>query len=126
MKPMENEGSGLAKARAEAEKVGVGGFGRHIFLCVGPDCCTVEEGAAAWSQLKKAVAELNKREGCPRINRTKVGCLRICEQGPTAVVYPEGTWYAGLGPAQLTRVIEGDLGGGQPVADLIIGENPLP
>lgn len=104
----------------------MGSYGRHVFLCTGPDCCTPEEGAAAWARLKAAVAELNRRPGAAPIYRTKVGCLRICTGGPTAVVYPEGTWYAGLAPANLQRVIDEDLGNGRPVEDLVIGCNPLP
>lgn len=115
----------LGNARNEATKIGVGSFERHVFLCVGPDCCSSKQGATAWSRLKKAVADLNKREGAPRINRSKVGCLRICEQGPVAVIYPEGTWYGGLMPSQLDRVIEEDLGQGNVVDDLVIGKNPL-
>ena len=71
------------------------------------------------------MGELNAREGATPIYRTKVGCLRICESGPTAVVYPEGRWYAGLAPEALARVIAEDLGQGRPVEDLLIGENPL-
>ena len=115
----------LSEARAEAERRGVGGYGRHVFICTGPDCCTPEEGTAAWTRLKRAVGELNARGDEPPIYRTKVGCLRICESGPVAVVYPEGRWYAGLTPKALDRVIAEELGQGRPVPDHLIGENPL-
>lgn len=115
----------LEGARAEAQRRGVGGYGRHVFICTGPDCCTTEEGTAAWTRLKSRVGELNKREGATPIYRTKVGCLRICESGPTAVVYPEGRWYGGLEPDALERMIAEELGEGRPVPDLQIGENPL-
>ena len=115
----------LDGARAEAQRRGVGGHGRHVFLCTGPDCCTPEEGTAAWTRLKSAVAELNGRGEGPPIYRTKVGCLRICQDGPVAVVYPEGTWYAGLTPAALDRVIASDLGRGERLDEHVIGENPL-
>ncbi len=114
---------GLDAARAEAERRGVPAYERHIFICTGPDCCTPEQGAAAWGQLKSAVAKLNGSGERGRVYRTKVGCLRICKQGPTAVVYPEGTWYGGLDPANLDRVIEQDLRDGRPVEDLVIGRN---
>ena len=116
----------LSEARAEAERRGVGGYGRHVFICIGPDCCTAKQGAAAWTRLKRRVGELNARGDEPPIYRTKVGCLRICESGPVAVVYPEGRWYAGLDPDALDRVIAEDLGQGHPVPDHLIGENPLP
>ncbi len=116
----------LSNARAEAERRGVGGYGRHVFICIGPDCCTKKEGAAAWARLKRRVGELNAEGDRPPIYRTKAGCLRICESGPVAVVYPEGRWYAGLTPDALDRVIAEDLGQGRPAPDHLIGENPLP
>ncbi|HCV00541.1 MAG: ferredoxin [Dehalococcoidia bacterium] len=121
----DEKGPDLFRARAEAERRGVGDYSRHIFICTGPDCCTPEEGETAWLHLKRRVGELNKRDGSLPIYRTKVGCLRICETGPVAVIYPEGRWYGGLCPEQLERVIAEDLSGGQAVKDLLIGENPL-
>lgn len=116
----------LEAARAAAEKRGIGHYDRHIFLCIGPDCCTPEEGDRAWGQLKKAAARINGSPDRGRLYRTKVGCLRICEAGPTAVVYPEGTWYGCLNPENLDRVITEHLANGQEVEDLVIGRNPLP
>ena len=116
----------LEEAKAEAAKRGVGGYERHILLCVGPDCCTPDEGEAAWGKLKKRVAQLNCSSDSGRIYRTKVGCLRVCKQGPVAVIYPEGTWYGALSPDALERVIDEDLGNGRVVEELVIGRNPLP
>ncbi len=116
----------LEEAKAEAAKRGVGGYERHILLCVGPDCCTPDEGEAAWGKLKKRVAQLNCSSDSGRIYRTKVGCLRVCKQGPVAVIYPEGTWYGALAPDALERVIDEDLGNGRVVEELVIGRNPLP
>lgn len=118
--------TGIEKARESAIKRGVGSYERHIFICTGPDCCTPEQGAESWGQLKKAAAELNGSSERGRIYRTKVGCLRICDEGPTAVVYPEGTWYGGLTRENLQRVIDEDLREGRVVEDLVIGRNPLP
>lgn len=116
----------LEEAKAEAAQRGVGDYERHILLCVGPDCCTPDEGQAAWGKLKKRVAQLNCSSDSGRIYRTKVGCLRVCKQGPVAVIYPEGTWYGALSPDALERVIDEDLGNGRVVEELVIGRNPLP
>lgn len=118
--------SKIEKAREKAGERGVGNYDRHVFICIGPDCCSSEEGERAWGQLKKAAAKLNGSPDRGRLYRTKVGCLRICEYGPVGVVYPEGTWYGGLTRDNLERVIEDDLAKGQVVEDLVIGRNPLP
>src|ERR1017187_4337990 len=65
----------------------------HIFLCAEqtkPKCCSLEAGVESWDYLKRRLAELGLLD---RIYRTKANCLRICEAGPIAVVYPEGAWY---------------------------------
>jgi hypothetical protein len=40
--------------------------------------------------LKKRLGDLGLLAGQYCVYRTKANCLRICEQGPIAVVYPEG------------------------------------
>ena len=63
--------------------------------------------------------------GTGTVLRTKADCLRICEQGCVAVVYPEGTWYARLDEEKLDRIIDEHLVGGKPVEDLIFAVGDL-
>lgn len=57
--------------------------------------------------------------------RTKVGCLRVCREGPIALVYPGGHWYRHASGENLDRIIDEHLIGGQPVQSLLIATTPL-
>ena len=60
-----------------AEKMNIAGLTRHVFLCIGPTCCTPEQGQAAWDALKQQIKAHNLGIGPHACYRTKVGCLRI-------------------------------------------------
>jgi (2Fe-2S) ferredoxin len=109
-----------------AAKLGIGNYRRHVFLCTGPNCCTPEVGQAAWEELKRNLKENNLASGPNACYRTKVGCLRICCQGPTMLVYPEGTWYHGMTVERIPRFVQEHLIEGQPIKEWIFAENPLP
>ena len=96
----------------------------HFLVCTNrrqdghplPSC-----GARGSSAVFEAFTRELARRGYPAgVKATAAGCLTPCQQGPNVIVYPEGTWYAGVTPADVPALLAAHLDGIGDVARLLL------
>jgi (2Fe-2S) ferredoxin len=95
-------------------------YDAHVLICKGGDC--KKRGS---KDVRKALKnELRERGMAGDVRVDSVECFGLCKHGPNAVVYPDGTWYLGLGKDDAPEVVERHLEGGEPVERLAAGFRP--
>ncbi len=94
---------------------------RIFFVCQnqkdGKPSCHPRGSEAVYAKLK---AHLKANPALKReVRVTTSGCLDNCDFGPTIVVYPEGTMYAGVTEADCGEIISQHLEKGERVERLV-------
>jgi len=98
----------------------------HIFICenerpeghVRGSC--LRSGAQGLVDLfKKTIREKGIHAD---IRAQRAGCLDVCENGPSVVVYPEGVWYGKVQLEDVNEIIESHLVNGVPLERLKISK----
>ena len=98
-------------------------YKRHLFICVNEredgNCCQNHGAKELRDYAKNKTKELGiAGQGGVRVNQA--GCLDRCDEGPIAVVYPDGVWYTYKDEKDLDEIIERHLINGEIVEHLKI------
>ena len=95
-------------------------FRYHVFVCTqekaeGVPCCSA---AGSFRVLTRCTASWAPKVCPDEVQVSSCGCLGICDSGPVMIVYPEGTWYTKLTPADVTEIVGSHFQAGKKVARL--------
>lgn len=82
---------------------------RHLFVCnngraSGKPACGPRGGDALVAAVQRELIARGDRAA--HVLVTTCGCLGPCFDGPNAVVYPDGVWYAGLAPSDAAALVD--------------------
>ncbi len=96
-------------------------FHHHVVVCTqqkaeNVTCCAV---AGSPSLLDALYRELGVAGLSDDVIVSTCGCLGLCDSGPVMIVYPEGSWYAKLTPADVKEIVTSHIAQGKPVTRLV-------
>ncbi len=99
-------------------------FRFHVFVCEqqkpeGVPCCAGRDSGRVLEALRR---EVHARGLEDEVQVTSCGSLGLCEHGPNLVVYPEGTWYSGVTPADVPELVRSHFEEDTPVERLMCAD----
>jgi bidirectional [NiFe] hydrogenase diaphorase subunit len=97
---------------AKIERDNYAGFQHHIHVCVAAGCLSCQSGL-----VKEALAKEVRARGLENWCQVKgVGCLGLCAAGPLIAIEPQGVYYQGVKPTDVSEILESL--GGSPISRL--------
>src|SRR5688572_22176185 len=85
----------------------------HVFVCTNeraPEdrrgCCKAKGSEEVLLRFKEGLAQAGLKG---EIRAQKAGCLDVCEQGASVVIYPEGVWYGNVEPKDVEEILSSHL-----------------
>jgi (2Fe-2S) ferredoxin len=103
-------------------------FRCHFFICINrradghPKGCCASKGSEDIAAAIKLAAYDAGLKGVVRVN--KAGCLDSCENGVSAVVYPQGVWYRHITLDDVDEIVQRTLIAGEIIDRLVLPTTP--
>lgn len=96
-------------------------FRYHVFVCMqqkaeGIQCCSASGSSQVLDTLHR---ELSSRGLSDDVQVTTCACLGTCNHGPVMIVYPEGAWYSGVKPEDVSEIVGSHLASGKVLTRLV-------
>ncbi len=87
----------------------------HVLVCGGTGC------TSSGSQKIQAAFEesLEKNGLTEEVKLVQTGCFGLCALGPVVIIYPDGTFYSRVEPADVDEIVSEHLLKGRPVDRLV-------
>src|ERR1039458_3483903 len=101
-------------------------FRFHFFVCTQqkPEGVSSCPDSGSYAVLNGLDREIQARGLGRDVQVTTCGCMGLCDEGPVMVVYPEGVWYRGVQPSDISEIVDTHLRGGKLVDRLVWNDAP--
>ena len=83
-------------------------YRKIAFVCInrrpeGEDCCAGRQSEAIADALKERVKALGL---AGKVRVSKSSCHDVCARGPSVMIFPDYTWYAGVTEDDVERIAQ--------------------